>query len=235
MDTNQDALSKVIINGQEYDASDAQALIERGQHAIELEEKYSTKLDTVVPAYNEASRERAALREELAAAKRELEGFQAKKDQGITTTPTENSDAIEAARKLGLTFKEDLGNQGFIKKEDLDSYWTQKQEEQRAISQVSAEADRYEKEIDGSDGRPSFNKKAVVAYASMYKMGSLMEAYEDMNKPQLDSWKQIQIEAKRAESLKTMNAGGKKEPAKPRVTRDNFKDILGESLNSSDE
>ena len=95
--------------------------------------------------------------------------------------------------------------------------------------------DKLEKEINGSDGRPRFNKRAVMAYASATQKGSLLDAYEEMFDSELKPWKDQQISAQRKSSLKTINSDGKKEPSNPKVTSDNFSKALSEALDGSGE
>lgn len=234
MSDDLNAPSKVIINGQEYDPTEAQEYIETGRKTRELEEKYNTKLDNVWPGYNEASQKAAKYEQELTEARRELEEFRAKQTRG-TETPSDEKDAKEAARKLGLVLNEDLGNQGFIKKDDLDKYLSERDQQAESRRQVEAEADRYEKEIDGKDGRPAFNKKAVIAYAVTYKLPTLMEAYEDMHGDRLKSWKDSKIEEERSRGLKTLGRDGDKSPKNPKVNKDNLGEMIRESLSAGEE
>lgn len=225
----EDALSKVTINGQEYDASEVQELMDVGRQTRDLESQYNTKLDKVWPEYGRLNTEKGRLSTELEDARAKLAQFETKQDAGVET-PADEREAREAARKLGITLNEDLEKSGYIKKDDLPKYFQEYSSQQEAINKVLAEGDRLEKEINGEDGRPAFNKKQVLAYANAYGFGDLNEAYTDMYKPQLDTWKANQVSAHKDPSLKTLDAGGKKEPRPVKVTDDNVKDLLKELL-----
>ncbi len=230
-----DAHSKVIINGQEYDATEAGDYLEIGRRTKELEQKYNTTLDNVWPEFGKSRQELKTLNEELATAKAQLTEYSEKK-ASQTETPTDVAEAQQAARKLGLILNEDLDKAGYIKKDDLDSYFQSKEQEKQAINAVLGQADDLVKEIDGSDGRPKFNKKAVMAYASAYGFNDLKAAYEDMNGETLQPWKDAQIAAQKARSLKTLSGNaGSKEPGKRKVNNDNLRDVLSESLWGSQE
>lgn len=231
---NNDAPLKVIINGQEEELSPEEAaeLIITGRQTRELETKYNTKFDKVWPDYNRSQQEKAQIEKELTEAREQIKTFEVKKESN-TETPKDVTDAKEAARKLGIPFKEDLGE--FIKKDDLDKYYDEREAKKRATDEILATADKFEKDINGSDGRPEFNKKAVLAYASAYGFKDLMEAYEDMNSVKIDSWKEAAVAAQKAKSLKTLGTGGKKEPSTPKINKDNFSDALHEALSSTEE
>lgn len=230
MDNSQDAHSKVIINGQEYDPTEAQEFIETGRKTRELEQKYNTKLDNVWPEYNKVSQERSQLQKDLADAKAELEKRATSQKGNSITNDLENADAKEAARKLGLVLNEDLGDQGFIKKDDLEKYFEERSTRDAQKAQVLAQADRYEKEIDGSDGRPKFSKKLALPYALQNGSASLLDAYEDMYSDELKVWKDQQVEAQRAKSLKTLGSEGDKSPKQPKITKDNLQASIAELI-----
>lgn len=219
--------SQIVINGVEYTPEDAQSLVELGNKTRELEKSWNSPIDSLASAYGKSQSELTQLRKERETFQQQIKSFESKQQQG-TDTNQDLAQAREAARKLGLTLNEDLEKSGYVKKEDLDSYFDTKQQQQQAVQKVLSEADRLEKEIDGSDGRPKFNKRAVLAYASTYKFEDLTKAYEDMHDG-LKEWKQAQIAANQKPGLKTLKvSGGKKEPDEVRPTGDNYKDMLKE-------
>lgn len=235
MDTT-DAPLKVTINGQEeeLDAAEAASLIDIGRKTKELEGKYNTSFDKVWPEYNRSQQTLKTTERERDEAKKQLEEFQSKKQEG-TETPLDVKQAKEAARNLGLSFKEDLEQDGYIKKADLDKYYEEREAQKQATNQVLAEADRLEGEITGTDGRPSFNKKAVLAYASAYGFNDLQAAHKDMYPKEYKAWEDAQIEAKKAKSLKTMGTAGTKEPTNPKISDSNFQEVLHEALTGGKE
>lgn len=230
------APSQVIeINGQEYDPAEAQSLIDLGNKTREMETKWNTKLDSVWPEYGRSREQLKTYETELTEARKQLQEFQSKRQEG-SETQTDVSEAREAARKLGIVLDDDLGKAGYIKKDDLESWYEAKRQQDQSINAVLGEADKLATDIDGSDGRPKFNKRAVMAYASAYQKGSLLEAYEEMNEDSLKPWKEQQVALQRKSSLKTIGGGGsKKEPTEPKVTKDNFLASLGDALNGNTE
>jgi hypothetical protein len=227
--SDSDAPLKVIINGQEFDETEAQDLIDAGKKTREMEQKWNTKLDSVWPEYGRSRETLKQMESELAEAKTELEKFQLKQKEG-SETPQDEVKAKEAARKLGIVLNEDLGQAGYIKKDDLEKYLSERDQNRQAAKAVLAEADKLATEINGSDGRPKFNKRAVMAYASTYGKTSLLEAYNEMHDEDLTPWKERQIALQKQKSLKTLGANGSKSPNEPKVNDSNFKDQLKEAL-----
>ena len=221
--------STVSINGVDYSLEDASSYIEKGKRTVELEKEWDTPVDKVWPEYGKTRESLKSMETQLNEAKAQLQEFQNKKEAGVET-PTDVKEAQEAARKLGIVLNEDLGKQGYIKKEDLDQYLAEHDVQREEVRKVMEIGDSLAKEIDGSDGRPAFNKKAVLAYAAAYNISDLKEAYEDMNKTQLDSWKTKQVESKRASGLKTFSPGGVKQVREGKITDDNVGDLMRETL-----
>jgi DNA-directed RNA polymerase specialized sigma54-like protein len=228
---------QITINGQDFDVNEAQELIETGRKTREMEQRWNTKLDSVWPEYGRSREELKKVSEEKQRLEDQIKTFQQKQSEGLET-PTDELKAKDAARKLGIALNEDLDKAGYIKKDTLDAFLEERDkkrdEQKRATDAVLAEADKLEKEISGSDGRPKFSKRLVLAYASAYGMNNLQQAYEDMYQEDLKSWKDAQIEKNRGASLKGLGTGGKKEPNTPRITGSNFRKVLEESLHGTE-
>lgn len=219
----------ISINGVDYDPTDLQSLIDKGTQTRDLEKQWDTPVDKVWPEYGKSREQLSSLAQEKAALQAEIQQFKAKEQAGVET-PADVKSAREAARQLGLTLDEDLDKKGYIRKDDLEKYFGEYSQKQEAVKSILAKADGLEKEIDGTDGRPSFNKKVVLAYANAYNIPDLKEAYEDMNKPALDAWKATQINANKSKGLKTLGTGGAKQPSETKLNPDNVGDALSESL-----
>lgn len=221
------APEQIIINGQEYSLEDASQLIELGNKWKETESKLNTSLDKVYPKYTETAQRAKELEEQLAERNRMIEELQTKKPE----VPEDKAQTLKAARELGLADQDWLVEQGYVRKTDLDSYFTEKQSQQKLVDNVLQTANQLEKEIDGSDGRVPFDQKAVLAYASAYNISDLKDAYEQMNERANARWKEAQIAKSERPGLKTMTPGGKKSPEKVRVTDDNFSALWDELTN----
>ena len=83
MDQN-DAPLKITINGQEEELSpqDAASFIDLGRKTKELETKYNTSFEKVWPEYNRSQQTLKTTERERDEAKKQLEDFQNKKQEG---------------------------------------------------------------------------------------------------------------------------------------------------------
>lgn len=233
MDNNSgDAPSKIIINGEEFDATEASDLIGVGRQTRELETKYNTKLDRVWPEYGRVTTENKTLVTERDEARASIAEYEAKLRAG-NATQQDKADATAAAKTLDLN-PDTIAKAGGITEDKLNAILEEREQRSQAVKQVLDQADTLEKELDGSDGRPKFNKRAVMAYASTYGLG-LKEAYEDMHTDVLTSWKEAQVASEKKKGLKTLQPGGEKQPTTPKITNDNFRQALQEALQGGSE
>lgn len=226
------APEKININGVDYDPADAQSLIEAGSKARDFEKQWNTSLDKVYPDYTRATQEAARakqLEEEARTYKQKIDEYERLQKQA--ETPEENRKALQAARELGLADQEYLRQNGYLTKSELEKILDEKQRQQDSTLNILNQADGLEKEITGEDGRVPFNKKAVLAYASTYQIPDLRKAYEEMNEAVNARWKEQQIEGSRKIGLTTLkNRGVKDAPEQKQVTKDNFDQVLKETL-----
>lgn len=229
--------SRITINGQEYDPTEAQEFIELGRKTREAESKFNVTFDSIMPAYtkaNERAKQADQYETELSEARDKLKEFEAKQERGTDTT-ADLTEAKEAARKIGLLTQEDIKDK-YVSREDLDKYYDEREKRSEAIKAVRSEASKLATEIDGSDGRPKFNEKVVLAYAQAYGLPTLKDAYDDMHADALSDWQKQQVDAKRNPGLKTLaQQRGNKEPVKVAISKDNAKDALADALWGSKE
>lgn len=225
------APSNIVINGTEYTPDEAQELIETGRKTRDYESRYNTKLDSVWPEYTKLSQERSSWSQKEQEYQKTIDEFKAKQ-QAQVETPADIQAARQAAKKLGILLDEDSSK--FLTEEKFEQLYVARREREKAeeegVKSVLAEADKIAEEIKASGSPIPFKKKAVLAYASAYGISDLRQAYEDMNSEELAPWKDAQIASRKGASLKTLSGGGKKSPEEVRVTNDNVKDLLHETL-----
>lgn len=232
MDNQDNAPEKIIINGQEYAPEDATQFLELGKKYKEMESKLNTSLDKVYPEYTKSTQRIKELETQLSEKDSRLAEIE--KAKQAAAIPQERADAIKAAREIGLADQEWLKEQGYVRKEDLDEYFGQKQSQQKLVDSILSKASELEKTIDGSDGRVPFDQEAVLAYASAYNIDDLEQAYDKMNAKANAKWKEAQIAKAERPGLKTMDAGGVKTPKAPKITDDNFKEAWDELFGSQE-
>ncbi len=219
------AHEQIIINGQEYDPEEATQFLELGKKYKEMEGKLNTSLDKVYPEYTKATQRNKELEAELADNKVKLAEFQKKPIEPVNP----DREAIRKnAREYGLVDRDLLKEEGYLTKTDFEELLSQKQNQQKLVDNILTDANKLEKDIDGSDGRVPFDQKAVLAYASAYNINDLTDAYDQMNEKANAKWKQSQIDSEIRPGLTTLKGGGKKTPERVKVTDDNFKALWDE-------
>ncbi len=215
------APEQFTINGQEYSPEEASNLIELGNKYRETEKTLNTSLDKLMPEYTKATQRAARadqLEQERESYKKRVEEYEAKEKQAAI--PEDRQKIIKAAREAGLADQDYLKEQGYVRKSDLEEFFTQKDQQKALVDNVLKNANALEKEIDGSDGRIPFDQKAVLAYASAYNISDLKDAYEQMNERGNAKWKEAMIAKSERPGLTTIKPGGKKEYKEPKIESD---------------
>lgn len=226
--TDSTAPEQITINGQAYSPEDATQLIELGNKYKKMESDLNTSLDKVYPEYTRTSQE---LKEkERLLAERDAELARYKQQEQKVETPDNIAQARKAAREIGLADEDFLKEKGYMTRDEAEQFWSDKQKQQEEVKTVLNTASALEKEIDGSDGRVPFNQKAVLAYAASYGIEDLRSAYDEMNEKANARWKEEQIAKEQRPGLTTLNAGGKKEPQRPKIDNSNLGAAIGEWL-----
>lgn len=232
--TDANAPEKIVINGVEYDPSDAQTLIDLGSKTRDFEKQFNTNLDGVgkqMSDYTRATQEAARakdLERELEEAKRKADEYD--RIRQSVAIPDENKKALQAARELGLADQEYLTQKGYVTRDELNKIIEERQTQQALVNNVLTQADQLAKEIDGSDGRIPFNKKAVLAYASAYNIADLGQAYDEMNETANKAWKDKQLADAKKPGLTTLQPRGAKVPEEKKIDDSNFSQALREEL-----
>lgn len=80
--------------------------------------------------------------------------------------------------------KEQLKELGFVRKEDIDRDFKQRE----ADKQVQDELSHLEETYNGSDGRPKFDRNKVIKFALEKQIGDLETAYEKLHKDAIINW-----------------------------------------------
>jgi len=138
---------------------------------------------------NEKAKLLEPLQEEVNQLRKEIETYKA------TNQP-------EVDPKVELV-KEQLKNLGFVTKDEQEAELKRREEDARVASELS----RLETSIDGSDGRPKFERKEVIDFALKHQIGDLEAAYEKLHRDELIDWHVQQAIAK-SKGIKTEASDG---------------------------
>lgn len=210
--------NKIKLGDREYSQEELSQKVGLADEYQAIEKRYNTKLGNVWPAYGQAQEENRRLKEELERVK-----------QGVTDggeiDPVAIQRAKEAARKIGITTDDALGD--FMEKEFRNYY-----KKERAAEKLTEELDGYETQLDGKDGRPAFRKETILNH--MYQTGIRVpeKAYKDLYEKELDTWREQQLGKSRRPGLvtETTSTAGGKQPTQVRPTRDNLDQLVREAL-----
>lgn len=217
-------VEKVKVGEAEYSQEELNRLVGLGKLAQEADTKYNTKIDKVWPEFTKKSQRLTELEKEVET----LRASQAPKlpeneEQAI-------KEAKEAARKLGIVTSDDFD-------EYLDKKFTQRYQTERQAERLLDEGMKFEKDIDGSDGRPKFVLTDVLEYMrdNMGGQGNLETAYKLMHETQLDTWREQQLNKSKRQGMTTATipGGSIKEPSSVKVTNDNLDQLVAEMFNQN--
>jgi len=204
---------EVAIGDEKLNADEAAELIKSGKSFKELTEKYPD-ID-----FNELPGSFTKARQELAQIK--------KKDK---QAPAEDFDEAEITRRKEIDgFFDDPYVQSKLSK-------TQEQKEQalREDLEFQKVMESLETEFDGSDGRPKFDKKAVLEYGMKNQIFNPRTAYKEMHEKELDEWKIKNAMSKPRPSTFFEKRGGQGSKQPEVKTPTNFKEATRAALENEE-
>lgn len=206
---------KVKVGDREYSQEELSKLVGLGSTAQELESKWNTKIDSLMPSYTKATQQLKDYEQELETLKKEQEAKR-------SATP----DEMAEARKL---LKEQFN---VMTKDDFETAFRSRYEVEKAAEKLNSQLDKLAKDIDGADGRPPFKQEDVLRFMADNNLKDPNLAYKIKFEKELDSWKEKQIQSVKKPGLiteKTAGAGNK-QPNSVVPTRANLVDLLKEAL-----
>lgn len=158
---------KVTIGGVEMTDAEAAELIESGRTMKELKTEFPDIDFKELPKAFTQSRQKLA----------ELEKGQERKPEQL--------DAKEEARRKQI--KEFFSDP--LVKEEIQNLTGKEKEQLREDLAFEKTLESLESEFDGSDGRPKFDRKAVLAHGMKNQIFNPKAAYKDMFESELEEWK----------------------------------------------
>ena len=198
---------KIVIGDVELTPDEAKELVTKGKSFKELSDKYPD-ID-----FNELPKSFTKTRQELAELKKP------KKE------PENLDDAEKARRKQIKEFFADPLVKEELKKMTVEDSKTLKEdlEFQKVIESL-------ESEFDGSDGRPKFDKKAVLQYGMDHQVFNPLTAYKEMHEAELDEWKIKNAMSKPRPSTFSEKRGGTGSKQPEPKTPTNFREATAAAL-----
>jgi hypothetical protein len=207
---------KVKIGEREFDQTELDRLVKLGEKATEVEKTYGSMDKFVAESGRRAN--------EIGKYKQQLEELQSKIQQSQQGSGELSPEQVDLAKRQlnNLIGGEPITDKNFAK------LYVAMREGEKLIDECSD----LSKEIDGSDGRPKFDKDEIINYMSETGIKKPLAAYRDKFEEQLKTWETGQLAGARPKSIFTQGAGsGEKQPSevRPRTTDDLAK-MLTESI-----
>ena len=198
---------KVTIGDVEMTADEAKALVESGKSFKELQEQYpDIDFKELPKGFTKATQELAELKKPKAPDK-PLEPDEEKRIKQI--------DDFFADPHVQKRLKEIQKQQETQLKEDLEL--------QKVMENLEAE-------FDGSDGRPKFDRKAVLVYGTQNQIFNPRAAYKEMYAKELEEWAIKQANEKKRPTTFVEKKGGLGSKQPDAKTPTNFREATEAAL-----
>lgn len=205
---------KFTIGDKEYTQVELNDLVAKGNQYNDIETKFNTKLDKVVPDYTRASQEAAELRGRLAEI--EKAQFDAKAAQGNLSQEEIIKRAKQEAQGIGLMTDE---NTPALIRAEIEGY-----DLRRAVDR---EVDSLSEK--GIDADP----KVILRYMDAADIESPVDAIAQLYGPQVKMWQEAELNKNKPSAIYTeggSNAGSFKLPPDVKVTDANVMDLFRQSI-----
>ncbi len=211
---------KVKVGEKEFSQEELDRLVSLGEKAAEVEKNHGS-FDKFVSDYGRT-------KEDIGKYKRQVEEMESKMKEA-PQAPSELSAEQVALAKQQLNML--LGGEPITQGNFARMYVAMRDGEK-----LLEECDDLAKEINGTDGRPKFDREEMINYMSETGIKKPLLAYKDKYEKELDAWGTSQL-TKKPEGMSTLSpsGGGSKEPVQPKVTRDNLTQMISEAMYGSQE
>jgi hypothetical protein len=211
--------TEIEIGGKKYTQEELQGIIGFKTQVEELETKFNTKLDRLMPEFTKKTQRLAEIEpewEQLKKAKDE----EANKPRPSTLTPEEK----EQAKKALI----DILGDDVVKRQDFDAFYAQRRSAEKLVEDIDTLIVKNKE-----DGKPSTNREDLLKHMSETGIRNPERAYKDMFDEQLDKWKEDQLKKVKPSGMFTQSNSdaGNKQPNPLKVTKDNLASMIAEVVN----
>lgn len=186
---------KIKVGEKEYGQEELSRIVGLGELGAELEGKWNTKLDRLYPEYTKSTQELSELRKYKD--EQETAKTKEKAEKGEELSPEEvRKQALAEADKLGLVHTNNIY-------QFVDAY-LQARDMKEDAEAIIAEAEEK--------GKPKTTVDELFKYMDQTGIKNVELAYKSKFEPELDKWKETQLEKMKNGEMKTLdssNAGSK--------------------------
>ena len=206
----------IKLGEKEYSQEDLQRLVGLGEQATELESRWDTKLDRLMPEYSKS-------REELKTLKEQAEI----KAEAIIEKKEAAGEELGEAEKAKIV-RDELKKHKVVFEDDLENYYQNRRGGEQFLERTESVITKA-----ATEEKPKVTAENLLTFMKERGIAQPEDAYELMFKTELRN-----IEMKKLQGIKpagidtgTGSTAGAKIPQSVTVTKDNLSDMLGEVLN----
>lgn len=200
-----------------YTTEELQDLVGLGEQARELESKWNTKVDRLMPEFTKSRQEIAELRKQVE--DRTAQEVQQKESQGQVLSPEEvKAEAVRQLRDLMVAPELQQTIKGMVA-------------EDRQAAQLVNDTE-FVIEDYADQGLPKTTVEDLLQHMADTGIKNPDKAYKDMFEEEYAEWKAGQINSLKQPGLTTIEgstAGGKNPPTEP-ITKENLGRLVAEAL-----
>lgn len=217
-------VDKVKVGEKEYTQEELSSLVGLGETAKQYETQWNRKIEQFYPDYTQKSQKLAEF--EKTEEERQKAELERKQVEGSLSPEEAKRVALEQARELGIVTKDEFN-----------------QEVKRVVSETLTAKDLLDDAgaviaEAGEKGQPKTSVPDLLRYMSgenstKTQYSNPEKAYKDMFEPEIDKWKEEQLNAIKPAGMETQEgstAGSKTPPSPSTITRDTLSAAIQESL-----
>lgn len=206
------------VGDKDYTQAELNDLVARGNFAKEVEEKFNTKLDRVVPDYTRSTQETAELRRKIEAM--EKADLDAKAQAGTLSREELIAQAKREAAGIGLMTDENTPSmiRTQIERYDLEKV-VDSEVEDLAAKGINADP------------------QVIIRYMDAANIAKPADAVNQLYGAQVKIWQDAELAKTKPESVYTQangNAGGFKLPPDVKVNEDNLMELFKQSIGAEE-
>lgn len=205
----------IKLGDKEYTQEELQELVGLGSQAKELESRWDTKIDRLMPEYSRSREELKTLKEQAETKAQTI--IDEKKDQGQELSPEEQ-------RRL---IKEELKKYDVMTRDDFEVEYANRKAGDKLLEKTEAVISKAV-----AEEMPKTNVEELLTYMAETGIKDPNNAYELMFKKELREIEMKKLQSIRPQGIYTNSSStaGAKTPAPVSITKDNLGQLLDDVL-----
>lgn len=224
----------ITLGEKQYTQEELEQAVGIAEQAKELEERWNTRLDRLMPAYTQTT-------QQLSEKDRQIEELNSKLTAQITAKAEAGQEMTDDEQAKFV--RENAKKYGLVTEDNFESlYQTRREAEQNEAraSQLIGKVDDFVA-TQAQEGKPTITKERLVEYMDDNGYGEMAEhnmdraiknAYNEMFSSELDDWKLKQLSVNKPSGLYTQSqsTAGAKVPEEKRVTSENLSGAINDVM-----